>query len=276
MKPAHEDRIAEPPYLRAIPRPTQFPLVTAFGCTLLFAGIVTHPFVSIVGALCALVGIIGWFKEVFPHEETEEIPVVDCDVPLDAIVLEPKVVHATPKRRIVPEEIHPYRSGFYGAIAGAVAMAVVACLWGVLDEGSLWMPINLLAGMLVPSVGTASLDALKSFDLSWTIAAVCLHLCMSVMVGMIFVVALPMMPKRPMVAGGILAPILWTGVAWATLHVVNPALEQHISWAWFLGSQCAFGIACGSIITKFNRVRLQVGMSLATRLEVEQSESPRS
>ncbi|MSR40594.1 MAG: hypothetical protein EXS10_01650 [Phycisphaerales bacterium] len=262
----------EIPYLRAIPRPTPFPMVTAFGCALLFAGIVTHPAVSAMGALCALVGIVGWFREVFPHERMEEIPVPMCDIALPAPEFAPRVTRAKSPRRIVPEEMHPYRSGFYGGLVGAIAMAVVACMWGVVDERSIWMPINLLAGMLLPSVGAASEEALRSFNLVWTITSVCLHLAMSVMVGMIFVVALPMMPKRPMVAGGILAPMLWTGVAWATLHVVNPTLEQHISWGWFLGSQIGFGVACGSVITRFNRVRLQVGTSLAMRLEVEQTE----
>ena len=65
----------EVPYLRAIPRSTPWPLVTAFGVTFLFAGIVTNPAVSIVGAVAGIVGLVGWFREVLPGERTEEIPV---------------------------------------------------------------------------------------------------------------------------------------------------------------------------------------------------------
>ena len=63
------------PYLRAIPRPTPWPIITAFGVTFMFAAIVTNIFVVVVGAAFALVGVIGWFREVFPHENVEAIPV---------------------------------------------------------------------------------------------------------------------------------------------------------------------------------------------------------
>ncbi len=271
-KNAETPHVDELPYLRAIPRPTQWPLVTAFGCSLMFAGIVTHWAVSVVGAAAALIGIIGWFREVFPHEVTEEIPVIDCDVPLPAPTFIPRAPHVAHTRRIVPEAIHPYRSGIWGGLMGAAAMAVVAAAWGIIDAGSVWLPINLLAGILMPSVGEASLDALKSFNGGWFTAAVMLHLVLSLLVGTIFVVALPMMPKRPLIAGGLIGPIIWTGVAWASLHVVNPALEQHISWPWFLASQIAFGFVCGGTIARFNMVRLQLGQTLAQRLNVEQAD----
>ncbi len=260
----------EAPYARAIPRSTPWPLVAAFGCTLLFAGIVTHIFVTFAGAACAIVGLVGWFREVFPHEATEEIPVEDCAIPLPPPVIATRVSRHS-ARRLVPEEIHPYRSGFTGGLAGGGAMALVACAWGLVSAKSFWMPINLLAGVVLPSIGTASEDALKSFNATWFACAVFLHVALSVMVGTIFVVTLPMMPRRPLFAGGVIAPILWTGVAWASLHVVNPTLEQHISWPWFLASQFAFGFACGAVVARATKVRLRFGETLAERLDVEQS-----
>ena len=41
----------EMPYLRAIPRPTPWPIITAFGVTFMFAAIVTNIFVVVVGAV---------------------------------------------------------------------------------------------------------------------------------------------------------------------------------------------------------------------------------
>jgi len=267
-EPIHD----ELPYLTAIPKPTPWPLVAAFGCTLAFAGIVTHWLVSVVGAICLLVGLIGWFREVFPHEVTERIPIADADIPLAPPTLSLHAARKHGARRIVPEEIHPYRSGFIGGLAGAAAMAVVAVAWGVIDAGSVWMPINLLAGVALPSIGEASVEALKSFNGVWFAMSCTLHLVLSMLVGTIFVVALPMMPKRPLVAGGVIGPVIWTGVAWASLHVVNPTLEQYISWPWFLASQIAFGLVCGATIARFNMVKLQFGKSLAERLEIERSE----
>ncbi len=264
----------EMPYLRAIPQPTPWPILAAFGLTFIFAGLVTNWMVSVVGAAFALVGLIGWFYEVFPHENVEAIPVADCEAVLPPPVFEPRP--AKSPRNLVPEEIHPYRSGFKGAIAGAIAMAVVAAGWGLIDEGSLWMPINLLAGTVLPSVGDATLEQLRLFNGVWFATAVGVHICLSLAVGMVFVVSLPMMPRRPLLAGGLIAPIIWTGIAWATLRVVNPTLEQYISWPWFLGSQIAFGIACAMVISRTTKVRLQIGRSFEDRMGFEQTEGDES
>jgi hypothetical protein len=131
--------VREMPYLRAIPRPTPWPIITAFGVTFMFAAIVTNIFVVVVGAAFALVGVIGWFREVFPHENVEAIPVADCETPLPPPEFAPRP-EKTSTRNVVPERIHPYRSGVKGAIAGAIAMAVVAAGWGLIDAGSLWLP----------------------------------------------------------------------------------------------------------------------------------------
>lgn len=257
----------EVPYLRAIPRSTPWPLITAFGTTFVFAGIVTSPIVSVVGAIAGIVGLVGWFFEVLPAERTEGIPVTDSDLPLSAPELPPPP--AVTSRRIVPEEIHPYRSGVFGGLAGAAAMAVVAIAWGLVDGKGFWLPINLLAGVLLPSIGEADPAQLGAFNAGWFVTATLLHIVLSVMVGTIFVVALPMMPRRPLLAGGLIAPIIWTGVVFATLRIVNPTLEEYISWPWFVGSQVAFGLACAAVISRFNLVRLQIGRSFEDRIGLE-------
>ena len=267
--------VREMPYLRAIPRPTPWPIITAFGVTFMFAAIVTNIFVVVVGAAFALVGVIGWFREVFPHENVEAIPVADCETPLPPPEFAPRP-EKTSTRNVVPERIHPYRSGVKGAIAGAIAMAVVAAGWGLIDAGSLWLPINLLAGTVLPSIGDATEAQLKAFNATWFATSVGLHAFLSLAVGMVFVVSLPMMPRRPVLAGGLIAPIIWTGIAWATLRVVNPTLEDYISWPWFLGSQVAFGLACGFVISRATMVPLKVGWSFERRMGVERSDGDES
>src|SRR5215471_12764639 len=63
-----------------VPAPTAWPFVLAFGCTLLFAGLVTNISVTVLGAVLSLAGCIGWFREVFPHEHEVTVPVVAEDV----------------------------------------------------------------------------------------------------------------------------------------------------------------------------------------------------
>src|SRR5215472_9390865 len=111
-----------------VPAPTAWPLVLAFGCTLLFAGLVTSISVSFLGALLSLAGSIGWFREVFPHEHEETVPVVPQDI---RITTERRVVERVPipdyQRAWLPVHTYPISAGVKGGFAGSVAMAVLAC-----------------------------------------------------------------------------------------------------------------------------------------------------
>src|SRR5215813_1574298 len=134
------------PHEIEVPAPTAWPLVLAFGCTLLFAGLVTNLSVSLLGAVLALAGCIGWFREVFPHEHEETVPVVAEDI---RITTERRVVERVPvahyQRAWLPVHTYPVSAGVKGGLAGSVAMAVLAGAYGVLKAGSIWYPINLLA-----------------------------------------------------------------------------------------------------------------------------------
>ena len=50
-----------------VPASTAWPLVLASGSTLMFTGLLTSASVSVLGAALALLGCVGWFREVFPH-----------------------------------------------------------------------------------------------------------------------------------------------------------------------------------------------------------------
>lgn len=284
-----------PPYQRAIPKPIGSPLVAAAGVTLLFAGLVTNWVVTIVGAVLALGGAIAWFRQVFPEEVVEEIPewalrrgqeqargmetahegVERAKIAVEAPRASPsgraaaREVVEGPRRLALPLEIHPYRVGVWGGLAGGAAMAIVACAWGVIFERSLWLPINLLAGVFLPGIESQGLDALRAFDPGWLLTALGIHLVGSIFVGLLYTVALPMMPRRPILFGGVVAPILWTGLVWASLGIVNPALAEYISWPWFIASQVAYGLAAGFVISRFNRVPTMQFLPLSQRLGVE-------
>jgi len=53
---------------------------------------------------------------------------------------------------------------------------------------------------------------------------------------------LPMLPRRPVLLGGLIGPILWSGVIHSILGIVNPVLDQRIDWLWFVFSQMGFGL----------------------------------
>src|SRR5215831_12301011 len=138
-----------PPAPRRIkaPEPTAWPLVLAFGFTLIFTGLLTSVSVSVLGAVLTIAGSAGWFREVLPHEHEVTVDVVADDL---AVNTPRRVVDRLP---VAPEQIrawlplrtHPISAGLKGGLAGGVAMAVLACAYGVLKAGSIWYPINLLA-----------------------------------------------------------------------------------------------------------------------------------
>src|SRR3984885_2478043 len=65
-----------------VPAPTAWPFLLALGAALLFAGLVTSTSVSCLGALLAVAGSVGWFREIFPREHEEAVPIVPEDIRL--------------------------------------------------------------------------------------------------------------------------------------------------------------------------------------------------
>ena len=129
-----------------VPASTTWPLVLAFGFTLMFAGLLTSASVSVLGAMLGIAGCVGWFREVFPHEHEETKPIV---FEQNVIATERQTVERVPIApdlvRWLPLETYPISAGIKGGLAGGVAMAVLACAYGLLKAGSIWYPINLLA-----------------------------------------------------------------------------------------------------------------------------------
>ena len=66
-----EDTRAKIPNTIEAPAPTAWPMITALGLTLAFAGLVTSPVVSAVGMVLVIAGAVGWFGEVFPQQHRE-------------------------------------------------------------------------------------------------------------------------------------------------------------------------------------------------------------
>ena len=80
--------------------------------------------------------------------------------------------------------------------------------------------------------------------------ATIVHLVCSLVVGLLYGATLPMFPRRPILLGGLIAPILWSGLLHSILDVVNPVLNQRIDWFWFVISQIGFGLVAGGIVSK--------------------------
>lgn len=257
-----------------LPAPTAWPLFTALGITLLLAGLVTHATVSVVGLALALRGGVGWWRAVLPEEKTtlarfqppQERAAAEAGRPG---AVEHLVVGEDRHRVRIPVEMQPYSSGVWGGMAGGVAMAVVAILYGLVAERSPWYPINLLAASILPSLDAADLGQLRAFHGAGFVAATVMHGGLSLLVGLVYAAILPMLPGRIFLWGGLVAPLVWSGVAWASLDIVSPALSRGIDWGWFVASQVAFGLAAGWTIARFEPIRTVQKWPLAARAGIE-------
>lgn len=256
-----------------IPAATPWPFVTAFGLTLMVAGLVTSLAVSVVGLVVLLAGSVGWFRNVLPVSQEESIKVSHpLTVPVPRSIR--KVDHLQPgaegHRVYIPVEVHPYSAGLFAGAVGGVGMAIIACLYGLLAHGSIWYPVNLLAAAALPSLTNAGLDVLKAFQVAGFIVALLSHAFISLFVGLLFAVILPMMPSRfTAFWGSFLAPVLWTALIASTLKLINPALNSKIAWGWFIASQIAYGLITGYIVAHSKWVETSQAWPLAARAGLE-------
>src|SRR4029453_6141467 len=217
--------MAEPnPDAIPVPAPTAWPMITAFGITLVCAGLVTNALVSMVGAVAMLWGAVGWWREVLPAEHREAVRVEPAPaiVPARREVAYLQAGEAAHRARLpgavlpnpagfgrarregaslrageavhrarLPVAIYPYSAGFAGGIAGGIAMAALAVLYGVIFHGSAWYPINLLAAGTMASLAAAPAAELARFNATAFVVATILHGVMSLLVGLVYAVLLP-------------------------------------------------------------------------------------
>ena len=254
-----------------LPAPTAWPLVAAFGVALLFAGLVTTGVVSLLGAILAVSGFIGWFRDVLPQEDHESVPVLEKEPPFatsrPAVARVGWITHV-PNRARLPVEIYPVSAGVKGGLAGSVAMAVLAMIYGVISGHGIWYPINLLAVGFFP--GTINNTAeISAFHWDALMIASIIHLVTSLLVGLLYGATLPMLPRRPILWGGVVAPILWSGLLHSILEFLNPVLNRRINWMWFLISQIGFGVVAGIVVSRQHRVRTWQNLPFAVRAGIE-------
>jgi len=254
-----------------VPAPTAWPLVLAAGFTLIFAGLLMNMSVTALGVVLSLAGCVGWFREVVPRDHEEAIPVVDEDrrVATERRAVERLAIAPDQIRAWLPVHTYPVSAGVKGGLAGSVAMAVLACAYGLLKVGSIWYPINLLAAVVYAQSMKLGPAELNAFHLDSFTIAVGVHAIVSTLVGLLYGAMLPMFPRRPIVLGGLVVPVLWSGLLHPTLNLLNPLLASHIDWFWFVASQVAFGVVAGTVVVRQSPMVTLENVSFALRAGVE-------
>jgi hypothetical protein len=249
--------------------PTAWPFLMAAGVTLIWASLVTNVAIGALGILLFVAAAAGWFRQILPHEKHERVPLVVK--PLEITTARRRVARIQldeTHRAQLPLKTYPISSGVKGGIAGGIAMIIPAEIYGLLKLHSLWYTINLLGG--AGARGAPPTHAqLVSFNLEWFITALCIHAATSVLVGLLYGALMPVWPRHPILLGGIIAPLLWTGLLHSILGIVNPFFNQRISWPWFTASQIFFGLVAGYTVVRIGRMKELAQLPLAVRLGIK-------
>src|ERR1041385_5539360 len=173
-----------------LPAPTAWPMILAFGITLIGAGYLMHPLLAVVGVVAVLAACVGWFREVLPVEHEEIVPLAEQG---QEAVVAPSArrvlalpVGADTHRMRLPLEVYPYSVGLKAGLAGGAAMAIVACLFGIVSNRSPWETINTLAASWSWALTHATDAELARFSGMGLVLASFVHASLSILVGVLY------------------------------------------------------------------------------------------
>jgi hypothetical protein len=245
-----------------LPRPTSWPLALAVGVTMLAAGVAMNLFFSVVGLLLVIISLGGWIRELLGGRgevrealvEPSRRPRPIVGVPGRVELLRP----GTPGYRFrMPEKVHPLSTGIRGGIIGGLMMSLAAILYGLVSGHGIWFPVNLLAGMVLPGISGASVEELEQFRPGALVLGIVIHAAFSLVFGMMLGVVLPTMPQLPggqLFWVGVLPPLFWSVISYALMGIVNPLLQIHVNWPWFIASQFVFGLTAAVVVMSSQKV----------------------
>ena len=252
-----------------VPAPTAWPIVLAFGLTLVSAGFVTAASISFLGVVLVVAGAVGWFREVLPVESHEWAPVASEELVIQTERQTVERIAFSISRASLPVEVYPISAGVRGGFAGGVVMVGLAAAYGILSGHGIWYPMNLLVVGLLPGIATETTAQIGTFNLQALIIAIPLHLVISLLVGMLYGVMLPIAPRRPVLLGGFAAPLIWSFLIHGSLAVINPVMNQQIDWLWFVLSQMGFGLVAGLVVARQERIGTRQPAPLVVRMGIE-------
>ena len=149
-----------------------------------------------------------------------------------------------PPEAVWPAWVHPYRAGVVGGLIGGAAVALVGMGYGLIS-GSTWLPVNVVAAVVLRDLQTDPRAVLSQFNLPALIVGTVLHLSMSAGLGVMFAFILPALPGRPRYWGPVIGPLLWIGAFVGALPIVNPVMAENVEVVSFALANILYGLALG-------------------------------
>ena len=251
-----------------MPAPTVAPLVISLGIALAAIGVATSLAFSVVGGALFVLGLGMWIRQLLPGRGHMAEPLVEPALRAQGVTAAPGGVEqmrpGMPGYRLrLPERVHPISAGIKGGLVGGLVMPVPAIIYCMLHGYRIWLPVNLLTGVVLPGVDRLSFEELQQFDPTLFVVGACIHVSVSLVLGLIYGVLMPMLPRipKPLAWGALLMPALWTAVSFVALGIANPHARALVDWPWFVVSQFVFGLIAATVfISREKRGPIRAGL----------------
>jgi uncharacterized membrane protein YagU involved in acid resistance len=153
-----------------------------------------------------------------------------------------------------PAEVYPYHAGIVGGAIGGLGMAVIGMIAGVVIGRGPWYPVNLLAAAAIPNLQTMTPEQLSEFNLAGLFVGAVLHFTISIAIGLVVSVLLPMLPGHPVgwsiIAGG----ILWVFADIILLPLLNPKMAELVDVPSFIIAHFAYTLLLGLTVDRYKKI----------------------
>ena len=245
-----------------MPRATPWPIVLALGWhSLVLAW--QRAFFSPSSEECSsYLASVGGSGNCFPVKDTCAEPLVEPERRSRPVVetigmveqLRPGMVG---HRFRLPEKVHPISAGVKGGIVGGLVMPIPAPGLRPVQWARALVSHQSAGRDGYSRTGRRFGAELEQFRLGSLILAIVIHATFSVAFGLLFGVVsptLPPIPGGPVIAGGVLMPLLWTGLCHGFMGIVNPLLQEYVNWPWFIVSQVVYGLAMSIVVIRTEKV----------------------
>jgi cytochrome c oxidase subunit 1 len=263
------DPQSEPEAIVSLPASTPWPIIFALGLALAFAGLTCTAYLSIVGAILALCGCIGWARDIFPREKQEFVPTL-ITAPASterSTITETDQNTGHQHRSRLPLEIHPVSAGIRGGLAGSIVDICLGMIWGAFSRNGVWYPANVLAAGFFPQRTT--IQQLIAFHWDALLIGTAIVVIAWVSIGILYGAVLPMFPRRPILLGGAVVPLIGSGFVYSILESTNAVLSERIDWLWFVLIHITAGLVAGFVVSRSERIRTWQHVPFLDRAGIE-------
>lgn len=154
----------------------------------------------------------------------------------------------------IPATIYPYSAGITGGLLGGLAMIPVALIYGLISGHGSWYTVNLIAATVIRSWQHATQAQMSQFHPDGLVIGLAIHLLTALLLGFLFAVMMPALPRTPIFWAFIIGPCLWAGAAFAGLPLFNPVMAEYVDPFSFGLANIVYSLVLGLYVARTPKI----------------------